>query len=241
MNKMSFSVLGWAVIAFIASRQVQAEALDSIHLKTGSTVPVILEKSLDARKNKVGDVVIARTAEHVKSDGEVVIPKNSKILGHVTATKARTKNIPESALGIAFDHVVLKDGHEASLELQIQAVAPPQLGTPPMMPMSPATAGGNSAGAPPMPGGGGNMGPMSDPNAGTPGRITSPADSTNESADSLTSAGGLTPSCHGVLGIDGLGLQAESADAALGSVIVSLRRNVHLDGGTQMMLRVTGK
>lgn len=240
MNRTSLLILGLPLLACFARTPVQAQAADSIQLTAGSTVPVILEKSVDARKNKVGDKVVAKTTEHVKSNGQVVIPKNSKILGHVTATKARTKDAPESAVGIAFDHALLKNGREVLLVLEIQAVAPPQLGTPPTMSMSPATAGGSGDGAPPMPGGG-SMGPLSDPNAGTPGRIASPANSASVAADTLTSAGGLTPSCHGVLGIDGLGLEPQSADAAQGSLIVSLRRNVHLDGGTQMMLRVIGK
>ena len=72
----------------------------------------MLEKWVDARKSKVGDEVIAQTTEHVKTHGQVVIPKGSKILGHVTEATARTKDEPNSALGIAFDRALLKKGGE---------------------------------------------------------------------------------------------------------------------------------
>ena len=72
-----------------------------------------------------------------------------------------------------------------------------------------------------------------DPNAGTPGRIASPETPT---VDNMTSRGDLTPTCRGVLRMEGLALVPE--DPTLGSVIVSRNRNIQLDIGTQMMLRV---
>jgi hypothetical protein len=198
----------------------------------------VLEKSIDARKNKVGDEVVAKTTQQTKSQGQVVIPKSSKIIGHVTEIKARSKEEPDSVLGITFDRALLKSGGEMALNLEIQAVAPAESAAPPMMAMSPATAAGGSSGSPASPGQGGNMGPMSDPNSGTPGRIASPESSAIGATETLTPTGGLTPSCHGVLGIDGLALGRDPARSAAGPLIVSQRRNVHLDSGTQMMLRV---
>src|SRR5690348_13599340 len=98
--------------------------------------------------------------------------------------------------------------------------------------MTAATAGGL--------GGGRNLGPMSDPNAGVPGRAESP-NSIYVPDGQLTPGGGLTPSCHGVLGIDGVALAPESTDPSQGSRIISERHNVHLYARTQMMLRVVNK
>ena len=244
MNKASLSILGTAILVGFAPTPAQTQAAESIQLSAGSTIPVMLEKSVDARKNKAGDEVIARTTENVKSEGRVVIPKGSKIVGHVTVTeaKARTKKEEsESVVGIAFDHAALKDGREIPLALEIQAIAPAEESTPSAMGTAPGTAGGTTGGAPPLPGSEKASGPMSDPNAGTPGRIASPANAADGAAGGLTPSGGLTPQCHGVLGIDGLTLSPEAASSTQGSLVVSQRRNVHLDGRTQMMLRVTGK
>lgn len=242
MNKASLSILGAAILVGFAPTPAQTQAAESIQLSAGSTIPVMLEKSVDARKNKAGDEVIARTTENVKSEGRVVIPKGSKIVGHVTVTEARIKKEEsESVVGISFDHAALKDGREIPLKLEIQAIAPAEESTPSAMGTAPGTAGGTTGGAPPLPGPGKASGPMSDPNAGTPGRIASPANAADGAAGGLTASGGLTPQCHGVLGIDGLTLSPEAASSTQGSLVVSQRRNVHLDGRTQMMLRVTGK
>ena len=45
-----------------------------------------LNKSVDARHAKVGDQVTAKTTGAVKSDGKVVIPKGSTLVGHVTGS-----------------------------------------------------------------------------------------------------------------------------------------------------------
>ena len=229
------SILGAALLMLLAQFPGQAQAAEPSPLAPGSTIPVMLEKAVDARKNKVGDEVTARTTEHVKADGRVVIPRGSKIIGHVTVTEANTKDASQSLVGIAFDHVVLKDGHEIPLALEIQAIAPAAEATPSAM-GSPETAGGT--GTSPMTGQT-NASAM-DPNAGTPGRIASPMNGADASYAGLTASGGLTPQCHGVLGIDGLVLSPGTGDSAQGSVIASQRRNVRLDGRTQMMLRVKG-
>jgi hypothetical protein len=239
MGKASHSILGAAILVCFARIPAQAQAAESIQLSAGSTIPVMLEKWVDARKSKVGDEVIAKTTEHVKSEGRVVIPRGSKIVGHLTQVKARTKDESESAVGILFDHAVLKDGREIPLALEIQAIAPDTESTAPAMGTAPGTAGGTTGAVPPLPNQGNAAGPMADPNAGTPGRIASP--NSAEGAGSLSPTGALTSSCHGVLGIDGLGLVPEAGDSTRESLIISQRRNVHLDGRTQMMLRVVGK
>jgi hypothetical protein len=239
MNQASPCILGAAILACFARIPAPAQLAESIQLSGGSTISVMLEKWVDARKNKAGDEVIVKTTENVKAEGRVVIPKGSKILGHVTEATARTKEQPESVLGIAFDHVVLKNGSQIPLALEIQAIAPDEVSTAPAMGTSPGTAGGTTGAVPPLPNQGNAAGPMADPNAGTPGRIASP--NSADGVGDLSPTGRLTPGCHGVLGIDGLTLSPAAAGSMVGSLITSRRRNVHLDGRTQMMLRVTGK
>ena len=235
MNHRSVSVLSTAALLCFAWTPSPSQVAETSQLPVGSTIPVKLEKGVDARKNKAGDNVIARTTENVKSEGHVLIPRGSEIIGRVSEAKARSTEEPESVLGIIFDQAVLKDGREIPLALTIQAIAPPRPETsdPSDMPrMTAATAGGL--------GGGRNLGPMSDPNAGVPGKIESP-NSVYVPDGQLSPGGGLTPSCHGVLGIDGLTLGAESANSSGGSLIMSERHNVHLYARTQMMLRVLEK
>lgn len=214
---------------------VAAQNPDSVQLPAGATIRVTLQKPLDSKKNKAGDPVIAKSADSIKAEGHELLPRGTKILGHVTAASAHTKDKPEATLGLVFDHAILKNGGEVPLRLIVQAVAPGRGTDDPNMSMTPATAAGSAGGMGPV------TGPVTagngDPGAVTPpGRVASPESPEASVADNLSERGELTPSCRGVLRIDGLALAPE--DPELGSVIVSRKRNVQLDIGTQMMLRV---
>src|SRR2546429_5284787 len=84
--------------------------------------------SSDLKKCKPGDAVNARTTEAIKSEGKMVIPKGSKLVGHVTEASARGNGETESALGIVFDKAILKNGQEIPLNVAIQALASAQGG-----------------------------------------------------------------------------------------------------------------
>jgi hypothetical protein len=98
----------------------------SAALADGTTMNAALTHPVDAKKNKPGDPVSAKTTQSTKSNGQVVIPKGSKLEGHVTEAKARGKGDAESSLGIAWDRAILKDGQEVPLNAGIQALASAQ-------------------------------------------------------------------------------------------------------------------
>jgi hypothetical protein len=229
---------------------------NSAALASGTTMGATLNKSVDARHAKVGDQVTAKTAEAVQSDGKVVIPKGSTLVGHVTEATARAKGQSHSSLGIAFDRVILKGGHELPLHAGIQALAASSavasLSANEMEADAMASGGGSayghsSASRPGMVGGvgstvGATAGTATNSAASVPGSATSAVDSTAGSAAAsahLTSR--LTASSTGVMGMPGLALSTQFSTAAQGSVITSSTQNVHLDGGTQMVLRLNSQ
>src|SRR2546428_9883522 len=95
-------------------------------LASGTAFNAALSSPIDSKKCKPGDQVTAHTAEAAKSEGKTVIPKGSKLVGHVTQASARAKGESESALGIVFDKAILKNGQEIPLNVAIQAVASAQ-------------------------------------------------------------------------------------------------------------------
>src|SRR4029434_9997635 len=97
-------------------------------LAAGTAMSAQLNESVDSKKAKQGDPVTARTTEAVKSDGKVVIPKGTKLVGHVTRASARAKGDADSALAVQFNRAVLKDGHEMPLQVTIQALFAPARG-----------------------------------------------------------------------------------------------------------------
>src|SRR5580692_12551291 len=61
-------------------------------LAPGSVIPVQLTKSVDAKKVKTGDEVVARVTQDLRNTaGTVIVPKDAKVLGHVTEAQPRNK------------------------------------------------------------------------------------------------------------------------------------------------------
>jgi hypothetical protein len=124
------------------------------NLASGSTINAKLDRALDSKKAKPGDKVEAKTTSDTKSEGRTVIPRGSKLIGHVTQASARSKGDAQSSLGMVFDQVVLKNGQSVPLAATIQAVAAAQ---------SAINANENDTMA------SGDMGGMGSANAGGPG------------------------------------------------------------------------
>jgi len=213
----------------------------------GTTIQAVLAKSVDSRKSKVGDEVVAKATQDVKSDGQVIVPKGSKLLGHVTEARAKAKGESDSALGIAFDKAVLKDGRELPMALSIQALAVTQARA------SAAMEGDSMMGNTSMNTGGhangGLLGGATAPVGAVAGTATNTLGSAGTTAggamhgvtEGMTAGGSLTSSAHGVVGLPGMSLGANASSSGQGSVITSPNQNVHLESGTQMVLRVNAQ
>jgi hypothetical protein len=211
-----------------------------------------LGKPVEARKNKPGDEVIAIAAENVKSGVQIVIPKGSKIVGHVTEARAKTnaKDESESVVGIVFDRAVLKDGRAVALAVLIQALAGPEPASAAGMQDTRRMADANrdAVVAVPVQGAPSQFTGKDEITGAATGATAPPLDSLGDKTGANGSTGGvssgrpasgsLNSGSHGVIGIRGLALQSEIAGPTQGSLIVSQSRNVRLDSGTQMMLRV---
>ena len=228
-------------------------------LGSGAAINAELTAPVDSKKAKPGDPVAARTTEPAKSNGKTVIPKGSKLVGHVTQASARAKGDSESALAIVFDKAILKNGQEVPLNVAIQALASGQSAVAANAGEDTAAAG--SAGA--YAGGsgravGGALGGVTSTAGGAGGTVTNTAasagntaggalNSTGHSAANVAAAGQgatgglnatgqLMSNSRGVFGMQGVNLNSATAGAAQGSVITSGGKNLHLDSGTQMLL-----
>jgi hypothetical protein len=216
-------------------------AAPSNKIAPGSVLPVQLTKAIDAKKLKTGDPVEAKVTQDMKAnDGDVIVPKDTKIIGRVTEAQARNKEQKESQVAIAFDHAVMKSGGDVSLPMSIQAIIAPSYLNPNNNPgdsagqSSSAASGngmsqsnGNTRGA----GMGGSQSSTPSPNAGA---TAAPAD--DKSAKVAHEP--ITGNTQGVLGIPDMTLS--SANPTQGSVITSEKNNVKLESGTLMLLKVTG-
>jgi hypothetical protein len=228
-----------------AATEAQAQAgRSSAALAAGSTVEAVLTKPVDARRNKEGDEVHAKVTKDVLADGEVVVPKNSKLLGRVTRAQARGRGQAESALAVVFDRAVLKDGTEIPMNVVIQAIAAAQtqaaLHDEPMMTGSAAGAGQASGRS----NSGGLVGGVTSTAGATVGAVGQTAGAavgtTGQAASTATGPAAnlaLDSNTRGVIGIRGLTLNAEASNSTQGSVITSSSRNIRLESGTRLLLR----
>lgn len=208
-----------------------------MRIAAGSVIPVQLAKTVDAKKAKTGDEVVAKVTMDMKSNsGAVLVPKDTKVIGHVTEAQARNKEQKESELGIAFDHAVTKTG-DMQMPMSIQAVI-----APPSMNSNNGNSGNDqSVAAPSNP----PAGTASSPSRNMGGGSTTPnpnmpsaANTAPSGSDSSTNARPqITAKTEGVIGISNVTL-APAPNAAQGSLLSSEKNNVKLEGGTMMLLRV---
>jgi len=199
-----------------------------------TVLSIALSNGLDVRRCKVNDKIEARTAADLFVHGESIAPQNTKIVGHIADVKAQSKSSPGSTVAIVFDRMLLKGGREVALPVTtIQAIAGPlhkpsyQSGpdaisgrsmTPDRMaPVGAQAPAGQSSSLPPDYVD--NVPAPPSINAGGPNRSTiSP----------------LNPMSQGFVGLKGLSLDTSGPV----SVLSSSRGNVHLESGTQLILRV---
>jgi len=89
-----------------ASNQTSASASHSgIKLASGTNLSGQLQNTLDVRKAKVGDQVMLKTTQAIKSGGSTVVEKGSRLVGHVTEVIQKSKSNGESRIGILFERL----------------------------------------------------------------------------------------------------------------------------------------
>lgn len=84
-----------------------------------------LVSKLDSKSAKVGDAVVAKTMHKVHTAGGIVIPKGSRLVGHVTDVQAHGEGHADSSMTIAFDRAELKGGQTLAIHSLIESIAPP--------------------------------------------------------------------------------------------------------------------
>ena len=218
------------------STQVSStQATPVTRIAAGSVIPVSLTKTIDARKAKTGDEVVAKvTADMKSSNGDVILGKDTKVMGHVTQAQARSKEQKESQVAIAFDHAVMKNGSEMQMPMSIQAIIGPQNNNPQNQDAggeAPAPSGGAGVNAP----GGRSMGGTAQP----PSATTGASDMPSGSQTGTNARPPITAQTQGVVGIPDLKLTAAGTTVADGSVLSSEKNNVKIESGTIMLLRVS--
>ena len=226
MKKIFLTTILFALSAMLCAAQSPAPTVPpandaQMHFNPGSTLPVELSKSIDAKKAHTGDPVLGKIPHDLSSNGKVIVPQDSKVMGHIAETKASSHDDKNSMVGIVFDKLALKGGSEVPLSADIQAVGAPMSSGSPMTENAPPPQD-NPTGA------------NQNSQMGTPRNVATPGSPQDTGLPSTPGNPPLTSTAQGVVGLNGLSLAQGSMQD---SVISSQDKNVKLESGTQILLR----
>ncbi|MEO6390287.1 MAG: hypothetical protein ABIP75_00465 [Pyrinomonadaceae bacterium] len=257
MKKFVF-LMGLAALCFgVAAGQTQQRtriagntdingSIQAGSLAAGTQISGQLESTLDVKKLKPGDQVVLKTKDAVRSNGQVIAKKGSRLVGHVTDVGRRARGKGESSIGIVFDR--LENG---SMQLPLNASITSVIST-----STRATAnegaldaelgmgsttgtmvGGGRTGG----GGGGLLGGVT----GTVGGITNTT--TNTVGGVVSTTGGVVNATGQTVGsttgaagttVNGLRISPIASGSLEGGSTLSVRNdNLRLEKGTTFLLR----
>jgi hypothetical protein len=206
-------------------------------IAAGSVIPVSLTKTIDAKKAKTGEEVVAKVTQDMKTTtGEVLVPKDTRIVGHVTEAQARSKEQKESEIGIAFDRAVMKSGGDLQMPMSIQAIIVPQNNNPQNTNAGGGGYGSQSAPSTSAPSSTGRSGGMAGGSSPTPSPSTGGGSVPGAGQGATNPRPPITEKTEGVIGISDLKLTTAAPAANQGSLVSSEKNNVKLESGTMLLL-----
>jgi hypothetical protein len=207
-----------------------------------------LVSKLDSKNAKSGDSVVLKTTEKATTADGVVIPKGSKIIGHVTEAQAKGQSGDNSRLTLQFDQAEIKGGQNLPIRSVIQSVAPASgdipAGGDASMASSPAMGGAPGAGA----SSGASMGshgpssPTPSTTTGAPAMASDGSSTQNNGAPAVGTVvahnGNVDIRTTAIPGVLIAGNSNGQPFANASGALLGAKQNVHLDGGTQMVVAI---
>jgi hypothetical protein len=217
MNRFVVAFLGMLLVPTLCFGQASSSAPQAASAAVGhGSFPIKLIKTLDSSKLKEGDSVEVETSGSFKLADGTLVTKGSKLAGHVSAAKARSKGDAESQLTISFDTLYILNGRQLPVKGKVQAVFPPADEPMPEVPRASTSPGVNG-----LSGGAGSITPDYKPMT----EIKTGVNDSSRKADQVTD-----PKSVGVHGFDNLQLD--------NGVLSSKGKNVKLGGGVRMIIYV---
>jgi hypothetical protein len=235
-------------------------------LSVGTAFNAKLLESLDARRNKPGDKFTAETTETVRYGRSVIFPRGTIIEGHVVRKSISTHGPDRSALFLQFDKAILKNGQQTIMNAGIQAMAIGPTPQAPIetasanddpdseaaprseasmrsdvvmnsraIPAQPVDTTLNADGSA-MNGSAKNKVAIS--RESTDAAIHPPAVELPLTQGTFTRHGLLTSDSKGALGAPDIRVYTPLSEGSDGTVLMSTRKNVHLERGTRLLIVV---
>lgn len=211
----------------------------SIDLQSGTRIAGELQNTVDVRKARVGDEVILKTTQAIKSEGRTVVGRGARLIGHVTEVEQKSKANGQSRVGLIFDRL-----EKGSLEFPIAATitsitsgrTAAQAGSDDLFGSQASGTSSSSASSTTQSSSGGLLGGATSTVSGAVNTTTGVVGSTvNATANAV---GGTTSGLSRSLG--GIQINQSSTTSAEGGAVLSLQgQNLRLEKGTNFNLMLT--
>jgi hypothetical protein len=204
-------------------------------------VNAVLATAIGTRQNKSGDPVTALAVEPLQA-GDIVIPKNARLIGKITLVRGASDADYQSILGMTFDRAIVEGGREISLTAVVRAIALPR-GAPKVSETRAAQAQSKSNGSAKSPDqwiGGGRRVMYNSAVAARPSarEIKRKLSKSPGAVGGLNSEGLLIAGSSGVFGLPGLSVNEGVGGQASTTMVSAILRDVRLESGTRMLLVV---
>jgi hypothetical protein len=199
-----------------------------------TTVITLLTSSLDTKTAVVGQDFWLQTTSDIVVDGEMILPKGSKVLGHIAEAVAREKGHPQSELWLIIDKAVNKAGVEISLQAIVAAIAAPNKDS---LASDPTYAMLHSV-EPTMRG----TGPRTTTSTGTlppSSKADSNAAVATATLKPMPRDTTLQEDSQGIIGYEGLSIRWNFVAPPPITILTSDKKNLKLASGSEMLLRMT--
>ena len=210
----------------------------NIDIASGTQITGQLQNSLDVQKAKVGDEVVLKTTSAVKQNGQVVIQKGSRLIGHVTEVQQRAKGQAASKVGVLFD-TLAQGGNQIPISAVITSVTQARANSSVGDDISSDISGSSSTTASTRSSGGGGGGLL----GGVGNTVGGVVNSTTQTVGGVTNTvgqtvGNTTQTVGGTL--RGIQIsQSTDASASGGSTLSLNGGNLRLDKGTTFNLSLS--
>lgn len=87
-----------------------------------TSVSAELTKAIDSKGAKAGQEVAANTTTDARLDDGTMLPKGSRLLGHVLQVQTRSSSSPDARLVLRFDRAMLSDGRLVAVQAMMQSM-----------------------------------------------------------------------------------------------------------------------
>ena len=232
-------------VATTASTRASAMKNGAAVIQSGTQISGQLQSTLDTKNAKVGDQVVLKATNAVKQNGQTVVEKGSRLIGHVTEVQQRAKNGAGSRVGVVFDRLQ-QGGNSVPISavitsvFQAQSAAGASVSDDDMMAMG-STSTQTMTSTRSSGGGGGLLGGVVNSTTQTVSGVANTAGQTVNGATNTAgqTVGSTTRSVGGTL--RGLQIsQSTDASASGGSVLSLSNGDLRLEKGTTVNLAVSG-